>query len=196
MIDLVQGWFSESAKAQERLVEAQGQTILAAAELIADAFSAGRKLLILGNGGSAADAQHLAAEFVNRFRIERPPLPAMALTTDTSVITSIANDYSFDDIFVKQIKALAKAGDVVLAISTSGRSLNVLNAVREAAARGARTVALTGKDGGLLAAEGELAIVVPAESTPIIQECHLIVEHLICELVDAILFTHPEGAVD
>jgi D-sedoheptulose 7-phosphate isomerase len=170
---------------------AQGEIILTMAQSIADSFAKGRKLLIIGNGGSAADAQHVAAELVNRFRIERPPLPALALTTDSSILTSVGNDYSFEEVFRKQVKALGQPGDVLLAISSSGRSPNVLAAVREARQRGLLCLALTGKDGGPLAAEADLAVVVPAEETAHIQEVHLIVEHILCDLVDAILFLEP-----
>jgi D-sedoheptulose 7-phosphate isomerase len=137
----------------------------------------------------------MAAELVNRFRIERPPLPAVALTVDTSVLTSIGNDYSFDEVFAKQIKALGQSGDVALAISTSGRSANVLAGVREARSRGLVTIGLTGDQGGALTNEVDLSIVVPSEETAHIQEVHLVVEHLLCELVDQFLFLSPEDEV-
>lgn len=191
MISMIQQWAAESNSALERFVEFHGHDLVVAAETIAACFERGGKLLLFGNGGSAADAQHVAAEFVNRFLIERPPLPALALTVDTSVLTSIGNDYSFDDIFVKQIKALGVSGDVALAISTSGQSPNVINAVKEAKARGLYTIGLAGKDGGALAQEVDLPLVVPSEKTPHIQEVHLAAEHILCDLVDNILFIQP-----
>lgn len=193
MTELVNRWFKATAQAQTALAREQGQNIIRAARLVVDAFARGGKLMTAGNGGSAADAQHLAAEFVNRFRIERPPLPALALTTDTSVLTSIGNDYAFEDVFSKQIKALGREGDVLLAISTSGSSPNIIAAANEAKARGIGVIALTGGNGGQLADTADLAIVVPSDQTPVIQECHLVVEHLICELVDQMLFLNPEG---
>ena len=191
MLDLIRKWFQESAKLQLRFVEEQAENLQAAAGMMVESFTNGGKVIIFGNGGSAADAQHMAAEFVNKFRIERPPLPALALTTDTSILTSIANDYSFDEVFVKQIKALGRAGDVALAISTSGRSPNVLAGVREARSRGLTTIGLTGGDGGPLAREVDLALVVFGESTPQVQEVHLMIEHVLCELVDELLFLAP-----
>jgi len=191
MLNLIQRWFQESGKLQLRFVEEQAETLLAAARIIAGVFKNGGKIIIFGNGGSAADAQHMAAEFINKFKIERPPLPALALTTDSSILTSVANDYSFDEIFVKQIKALGQEGDVALAISTSGRSANVLAGVREARSRGLTTLGLSGRDGGSLAREVDLSLVVRGDSTPQIQEVHLIIEHILCELVDQLLFLAP-----
>ena len=196
MIERIEDWFKKSAFAQQGFLKEQSANLQKAAELIAASFNQGGKLLIMGNGGSAADAQHMAAEFVNRFKIERPPLPALALTTDTSILTSISNDYSFDEIFVKQIKALGAEGDVVLGISTSGNSSNVIEAIREAGGRGLTTLVLTGGDGGILAKEADLSLCVPVDDTPVIQEVHLMAEHLICSLVDAILFLEPGGALD
>lgn len=164
------------------------------ASLIADSLKGGGKLLICGNGGSAADAQHLAAEFVNRFEIERPPLPAIALTTDTSTITSIANDYDFGQIFSKQVKALGIAGDVLLALSTSGSSTNVVRAVEAAKRLDITTIALTGKDGGKLADKADLLLNVSSDTVARIQEVHITVCHIICEIVDNILFKgNPRG---
>jgi D-sedoheptulose 7-phosphate isomerase len=144
--------------------------------------------MLCGNGGSAADAQHIAAEFVNRFILERPPLPAIALTTDTSIITSVGNDYSFDEVFSKQVKAIGMEGDILLAISTSGNSANVLSAVEAAKNQGIFTVGLTGGDGGKLATLVELALMVKSDSPPRIQETHILVGHIICQLVDYLLF--------
>ncbi|RJP25319.1 MAG: SIS domain-containing protein [Deltaproteobacteria bacterium] len=169
------------------MAEAMTADITAAATAIAEAFKAGRKLLLFGNGGSAADAQHIAAEFMNRFLIERPPLPAIALTTDTSVITSVANDYAFDDIFSKQVKALGRKGDVAIGITTSGTSANVLKALRAAKKLGMITIALTG-DGGKAASLADIALQVPSRSTPRIQEAHIAVGHILCDLTDTLLF--------
>jgi D-sedoheptulose 7-phosphate isomerase len=143
---------------------------------------------MFGNGGSAADAQHIAAEFVNRFQVERPPLAALALTTDTSVLTSIANDYTFTEVFAKQVRALGRPGDVAWGISTSGSSPNVVAALEAARELGLKTLALSGGEGGPVAARAELAIIVPSRNTPRIQEAHITVEHVLCDLVDFLLF--------
>lgn len=189
--------FRESVKAKEEFfTEPNLDLVVEAAELIADVFKAGGKLLIAGNGGSAADAQHLAAEFVNRFEIERPPLPALALTTDTSVITSIANDYAFDRVFAKQVRALGREHDVLLAISTSGSSPNVVKAVEAAAVMHMKVIALTGHSvtggpsgpGGAVGKKADILLTVNAESTARIQEVHITVCHILCELVDHMLF--------
>jgi D-sedoheptulose 7-phosphate isomerase len=177
----------EGADLRLRMAESMTASIAAAAEAIAEAFKAGRKLLLFGNGGSAADAQHIAAEFVNRFLIERPPLPAIALSTDTSVLTSIANDYSFDDVFSKQVKALGKKGDIALGISTSGTSGNVLKALRAAKKLGMVTIALTG-EAGKAASLADIALQIPSRSTPRIQEAHIVVGHILCDLTDTLLF--------
>jgi D-sedoheptulose 7-phosphate isomerase len=185
---------ADTRRLMERLVAEHAETMAAAARLLADTFKAGGKILIFGNGGSAADAQHLAAEFVNRFQVERPPLAALALTTDTSVLTSIANDYAFAEVFVKQVKALGRPGDVAWGISTSGSSLNVVLALEEARALGLRTMALSGGDGGPVAGQAEVAVVVPSRNTPRIQEMHILVGHVLCDLVDYLLF--PEKFTD
>jgi D-sedoheptulose 7-phosphate isomerase len=177
-----------SISAKEKLFETQSEVIIRLAQLIAEIIKNGNKLLIFGNGGSAADAQHMAAEFVNRFMIDRPPLAAIALTTDTSNITSIGNDFSFDEIFVKQVQALGKKGDLALGISTSGNSPNVVKAIETAAELGLHTVVLTGGSGGKLAGLAEIVINVPSDITPHIQEAQVWVEHLLCWMVDDILF--------
>jgi D-sedoheptulose 7-phosphate isomerase len=178
----------ESVKAKEDFIRENGRNLVLLAEKISSAFTGDRKLMICGNGGSAADAQHAAAEFVNRFMLERPPLPALALTTDTSIITSIGNDYSFDDIFSKQVKAIGMEGDVLLTISTSGNAANVISAAKAARGLGIYTAALTGRDGGRLGALVDMGLVVKSNTTPRIQEVHLFVLHMICQLVDYILF--------
>lgn len=165
--------------------------IVNAAEMVAQAFTLGRKLLIFGNGGSAADAQHIAAEFVNRFLIERPSLPAIALTTDTSILTSVGNDYGSRRIFSKQIKALGQEGDVALAISTSGNSPNVLEALDVARERQLKTIIMTGAGGGKAVKLADLWLEVNSKTPPRTQEIHILWGHLICELVDFILFKRP-----
>jgi D-sedoheptulose 7-phosphate isomerase len=181
----------ESVDLKLRFGQKYGETLSQVIKLIVEAFKAGNKLLLFGNGGSAADAQHLAAEFINRYLIERPPLPAIALTTDTSVLTSISNDYSFQDVFVKQIKALGKAGDVAIGISTSGASANVIKGLKVAKEMGLKTIALVGGDGGELAKLADLALIVESTSTPRIQEVHITIGHIICEMVDLMLFQKP-----
>ncbi|OGR23112.1 MAG: phosphoheptose isomerase [Deltaproteobacteria bacterium RIFOXYD2_FULL_66_9] len=187
MKDSVARSLKEGSELRLKMAETMSAEIATAATAIAKAFKAGRKLLLFGNGGSAADAQHIAAEFMNRFLIERPPLPAIALTTDTSVLTSIANDYAFDEIFSKQVKALGKKGDVALGITTSGSSPNVLKALRAAKKLGMTTIALTG-EGGKAASLADIALQIPSRSTPRIQEAHIAVGHILCELTDTILF--------
>jgi D-sedoheptulose 7-phosphate isomerase len=181
----------ESLSVKEAFVGDHASKIILLAEKIAKAFTSDRKLLLCGNGGSAADAQHIAAELVNRFDLERPPLPAIALTTDTSVITSIANDYSFEEIFSKQIKALGMEGDVLVAISTSGNSPNVLSAVRDARDAGIFTAGFIGGDGGKLARLVEIPLIVKSTVTPRIQEAHMLAGHILCRLIDFILFERP-----
>lgn len=158
--------------------------VIDAATAIREAQREGGKLLVFGNGGSAADAQHMAAELVNRFQRERPALAAIALTTDTSILTSVANDDSFDRVFVRQIEALGRAGDVALGISTSGASPSVVTALEAARARGLKTIAMTGRDGGAAGRAADVHINVPADSTARIQEVHLTLIHAICELIE------------
>jgi D-sedoheptulose 7-phosphate isomerase len=182
--------FEESIQAKEAFLQDNIDTLVAVIDVIADSFLSGNKLLIFGNGGSAADAQHIAAEFVNRFRIERPPLPALALTTDTSALTSIANDYDYKEIFSKQVKALGKEGDVALAISTSGNAGNVLEAIDVCKKLNIITVGLTGGDGGKMAGKVDRLLRVSAsKNTARIQETHILVGHVICEMVDRKIFS-------
>jgi len=161
-----------------------GRQIVEAARLISDCLAAGGKLLLFGNGGSAADAQHLAAEFVGRFVVERPGLAAIALTTDSSILTAVANDYGFERVFARQIEALARPGDVAIGISTSGNSANVLAAMKQAANQNLKTIGLSGKDGGLLPRASNVCVIVPAANTARIQECHIAIGHIWCELVE------------
>ena len=193
MKDVVLRAFEESIRVKERFVKENMDGLLTAAQRLATYFAAGHKLLIFGNGGSAADAQHIAAEFVNRFIVERKPLPALALSTDTSILTSISNDYSFDEVFSKQIKALGRKDDMALGISTSGNSKNVILAVETAREMGLYTVGLTGCGGGELARCCDLALIVDSRATPRIQETHITAGHILCELVDRILFPEAFG---
>ena len=152
--------------------------------LIANTFAAGNKLMICGNGGSAADSQHIAAEMTGRFIKDRKPLPAIALSTDTSALTCIANDYSFDEVFSRQVQALGKEGDVLLAISTSGNSKNVIQAILAASSLGMKVIALTGRDGGIMKSVSDLSIVVSSNTTARIQEAHIFIGHTICGEVE------------
>jgi D-sedoheptulose 7-phosphate isomerase len=177
--------FGASARARDVFLAEGAAALDVAVDLVASALAAGRKLLLFGNGGSAADAQHLAAEFVGRFLKDRQPLPAIALTTDTSALTAIANDYGYDEVFARQVRALGAEGDVAIAISTSGRSPNVLRGVEAARERGLRTIGLTGGDGGTLAGMVEVSLRVSASShSARVQETHILIGHVICELVD------------
>ena len=188
MENIIPKRFKESGEVKTRILKENLPRFLDAIKLVSQAFERGNKLLLLGNGGSAADAQHIAAEFVNRFIIDRPPLPAIALTTDTSILTSVANDSAFQDIFARQIKALGKEGDVVIGLSTSGNSPNVIRALEVAKEMGIKTVALTGNDGGMLARLADIPLVVSSSSTPRIQETHILVGHILCEMVEHQLF--------
>jgi D-sedoheptulose 7-phosphate isomerase len=187
--------FQESADLKLKSAAALTQPISQAVELMFAALSNGNKILACGNGGSAADCQHFAAELVGRFERERFPLPALALTTDTSILTAIGNDYSYKDVFAKQVQAFGQAGDILLAISTSGNSANVLAAVESALEREMRVVALTGKDGGQLAkmlTDADVHINVPHARTARIQEVHLVAIHCICDGIDVALFGGDE----
>jgi len=164
--------------------------IAAMAALLVETFARGKKLLVMGNGGSAADSQHFVAEIVGRFKLERKALPAIALSTDTSILTAIGNDYGFDSVFSRQVEAHASAGDAVVGISTSGNSPNVLKALLLARERGCRTIGLLGRDGGNIKAACDLALVVPSSDTPRIQEGHGAIIHIVCDLVEKALFAN------
>lgn len=188
MDNLIKKCLEESVKVKQEFILKNLKSIKNVAGLVAHSFRIGGKLFIFGNGGSAADAQHLAGEFVNRFLVERRPLPALALTTDTSVLTAISNDYSYEDVFSKQIRALGRESDIALGITTSGNSPNVVKALETAKEMGIGTVALSGKDGGKVARVADVSLIVPSTITPRIQEAHSLLGHIICELVDNILF--------
>lgn len=188
-----QAAFSDSIHLKRLVLAEQGPRVAAAARLLAGVFQAQGRVLIFGNGGSAADAQHLAAEFVNRFQVERPPLAALALTTDTSIITAVANDYDFNQVFAKQVRALGRPGDLAWGISTSGNSPNVVVGLQTARELGLTTLALSGGDGGPVAAAADVALIVPSRNTPRIQEVHITLGHVLCDLVDYLLFPEKFG---
>ena len=182
--------FAESIATKQTSAEALAESIAAGGRIMSEALLADGKILSCGNGGSAADSQHFSSELLNRFEMERPGLPAMALTTDASTVTSISNDYSYEEIFSKQVRALGKPQDVLLGISTSGNSENVIRAINAAHERGMKVVALSGRDGGRMAdifEEGDVEIRVPATRTARIQEVHLLVIHCLCDLIDTTL---------
>jgi len=191
MKDRIQKALDESVKVKQEFVRQCADGLIQVAEQITRAFTGDRKLLLCGNGGSAADAQHIAAEFVNRFMMERPPLPAVALTTDTSVLTSIGNDYAFDQVFSKQVKAIGNDGDVLVAISTSGNSPNVIQAVEAGKTQGLFTVGLAGGDGGRLGQAADLTLTVRSKVAARVQETHIFAGHVLCQMVDEMLF--PAG---
>ena len=174
----------EGAELRSQIAHDCGETIVQAASLMIQCLQSGGKLLFFGNGGSAADAQHLAAEFVGRFVLERQGLPAIALTTDSSILTSVGNDYGFDQVFARQIEALGQPNDVAVGISTSGNSPNVIEAVKKAKKQNVKTIGLAGKDGGALAKSVDLAITVSSTNTARVQECHIAIGHILCELVE------------
>ena len=188
MIERIHQIARESIATKKAFFESNAEMVARAAEVIIGSLKAGGKVLIFGNGGSAADAQHIAAEFVNRLNYDRPPIAAIALTTDTSILTSVGNDSSFDHLFERQVRALGRSGDVAIAISTSGNSPNVLRAVEAARQLGVKIIALAGRDGGKLADAVDVALVVNARSTQRIQETHITIGHILCELVEDALY--------
>lgn len=195
MIERIKQNFQESITVKKTAAEALPEVIARAGQIIIQSLLDNHKVLSCGNGGSAADAQHFSSEMINRFEIERPGLPAIALTTDTSILTSVANDYQYDEIFAKQIKALGQQGDVLLALSTSGQSKNIIQAIRAAQDRNMPVIALTGRDGGYLAdlmTPNDVEIRVPAQSTARIQEVHLLIIHCLCDMIDRVLFSNED----
>jgi D-sedoheptulose 7-phosphate isomerase len=179
----IRGEFTEHLRIISE-VSRQTEQIEKAAGIITDSFQRGGKIVLFGNGGSAADAQHIAAEMVGRFKIERRGLPAMALTTDTSILTAIGNDYGFEQVFARQVETLITDKDVAIGISTSGNSVNVLLGLKAAREKGARTLALTGNGGGKIMEWSDLSIIVPSDNTPRIQEAHILIGHILCSLVE------------
>ena len=188
MKDAIIKAFEESARIKVKFVRENVDKIMEVVQLIAQAFREGKKVLLFGNGGSSTDASHIAAEFVNRFIIERPPLPAIALNTDVAVLTSISNDYDFSQVFAKQLAALGNEGDVVIGLTTSGNSPNVVKAIDVAKKNGMRTIVLTGGNGGKLANKADHTFIVQSKVTARIQETHITLGHAICQMVDEELF--------
>ena len=189
--DVAEAIFRESARLMVAFMGGHLDLVVRAAAAMAEALRAGGKVLLFGNGGSAADAQHIAAELVNRFLLERPALPAIALTTDTSILTSISNDRDYAEVFARQVEALGRPGDVAIGISTSGRSASVVRGMEAASSVRMCTLAVTGGDGGKLAGLVDYAFVVPSRSTPRIQEIHATLGHVLCQLVETELFGKP-----
>lgn len=187
-LQIISDHASAGARLRETFFKKEAQHIAATAKVMAIALAKGSKIMFCGNGGSAADAQHLAAELVNRFVIERPPLAGIALTTDTSALTAIGNDYSFDEIFSKQVQALGLPGDILVAISTSGNSQSILEALKTAKEKGIVTVGLSGRKGGKMPPFCDHLLNVEAENTAQIQEIHITIGHLLCQLIDYYLF--------
>jgi D-sedoheptulose 7-phosphate isomerase len=187
---IIRKYLNESVEVKRKIMDDPSllDKIEKTTSLIVDAYGSGKKLILFGNGGSAADAQHIAAELVNKLKLERSALAALAFTTDTSILTSVANDYDYSRVFARQVEALANEGDVVIGISTSGNSLNVLKGIEAAKEKGARTIGFTGKDGGKLVQIADLTIEVPSSDTPRIQEAHITILHIICFLVERELF--------
>ena len=193
MHDIIISILEDSLETKRQAVTAQMETLIKAADMLATCLASGHKILLFGNGGSAADAQHLAAEFVNRFQIERHPLAALALTTDTSVITSIGNDYAFDLIFTKQVQGLGRRDDVAWGISTSGNSPNVVAGLKAAREMGLRCLGMTGQ-GGALAEVSDLLLTVPSATTARVQETHIVMGHMLCQMVETMLFAPGSAA--
>ena len=184
MRSIIEFEFNEHLKTSKVTMESISDSLEIAAKLCIDSLQSGGKILIFGNGGSAADAQHIAAELVGRYKLERKGLPAIALTTDTSVLTAIGNDFGYDRVFERQVEALANHGDVIIAISTSGRSKNVVRALNVAREIGCKTIGLSGQDGGEMNSLCDVNLVVPSEDTARIQEIHIVIGHTICHLID------------
>ena len=186
MREIVLRELKENASVNQRMTEDLIDIITEAAQIVIDAYRAGKKVLLIGNGGSAADAQHIAAELVGRFKMERPGLPAIALTTNTSVLTAVANDYSYEHVFSRQLEVLAEAQDVLIAITTSGTSPNILKAIQTARSKGVTVIAMTGVKAarGQMKSTADCMIVVPSDNVPRIQEAHITIGHIICQLVE------------
>jgi D-sedoheptulose 7-phosphate isomerase len=183
--------FRESISVKEKFIQDHLDTVIEVSKAIAAAFNEGNKLILFGNGGSSTDASHIAAEFVNRFKRERPGLPAIALNTDMAVITSIANDYDYSEIFSRQLKSLALEGDVVIAITTSGHSPNIVKAMDVAKKKKLKSIIFTGSKGEKIASKASYSFIVPSDNTPRIQETHITLGHVLCLMVEEILFEEP-----
>lgn len=188
MTNIISAYFHAGSVARENTLLFNMDNIIKVSRLITNTFNEGGKLLLCGNGGSAADSQHIAAEFVGRFELERTPLPVIALTTDTSILTAVGNDYGFNDIFARQVKAHGCDGDILIAISTSGSSSNVIRAIKTAKDNMLTVIGLTGKDGGEIAQLSDVFINVNSYETAIIQEVHITISHVICRLVEKMIF--------
>jgi D-sedoheptulose 7-phosphate isomerase len=183
--------FEESSSVKQQFIAENVDMVVEVSKLLSDTFNNGNKLILFGNGGSASDASHIAGEFVNRFKKERPGLPAIALNADVAVMTAIANDYDFTEIFARQLKVIAQDGDAVIAISTSGNSPNILKAMDIAKKKKIKIIAFTGAKGDKMAAKAHYAFVVPSSNTPRIQETHITLGHVLCQMVEEILFEAP-----
>jgi len=188
MADIIKEIIKESIKVKEAVLSKLSKDIRLTSNMIATSLKKGGKLILFGNGGSAADAQHIAAEFIGRFKLERQGLASIALSTNTSVITSIANDYGYEEIFSRQMEAVGSEKDIVIGISTSGNARNVISGLLEAKKMGRKTIALTGSGGGEMATFTDVALVVPSDNTARIQEAHIVIGHIICELAEQNLF--------
>ncbi len=189
----IENIINSSITAKKKLIESELGNLEKAVQVVEDCISKGGKLLLFGNGGSAADSQHIAAEFVGRFKLERKAVPALALTTNTSTITALSNDYGYDISFKRQLEAFGARGDVAIAISTSGNAKNVLEAVKEAKEKGMKTIALTGKGGGALLKLCDVSIVVASDDTARIQETHILIGHIIAEIAESDIFRKNNG---
>jgi len=195
MLEYIRGQVAASAATKQKILEdvAFLEKIAEVIKVSVQVYKNKKKILIAGNGGSAADAQHFAAELVGRYGFDRPSLPALALTTDTSNLTAIGNDYGYDFVFSRQLEGMAQEGDLFIGISTSGNSENILNAFTSAKEKGVITVALTGRDGGKMADAADYTLIVPSDATPRIQESHLLIEHMICDAIEKEMFGDGVG---
>lgn len=188
MLEEIKKQFNQNIELHKKAMEELSPQVAKAAEMVIEAYREDKKVLLCGNGGSAADAQHIAAELVGRFKKERKGLPAIALTTDTSILTAVSNDYGYETLFARQVEALGQAGDVLIAISTSGNSANVIRAVERAKSQGLKTIGLLGGDGGKLKDSVDVPLVVPYQGSDRVQEVHILIGHIICHLVESTLF--------
>jgi len=184
----IESSLNESIRVKDELLSSSVESIIQIANILVESFKAGRSLYLMGNGGSAADAQHISGELVGRFKMNRKPLPALALTTDTSVLTAIANDFGYDHCFERQVDAFVKEGDVVIGLSTSGNSESIISACQVAKGKGARTIAFTGEGGGRLKEHVDVCLEIPSTDTARIQECHITIGHILCSIIEKEIF--------